>query len=53
MSEVELRPVERIVRLFQDFAPKQSSGGILLSASLIAGVVGWLILRTATSPPAD
>jgi len=26
--------------------------GILI-ASLIAGVVGWTILRTATSPPAD
>ena len=33
MSAVEGRPVEKIVRPFQDFAHKESSGGILLIAA--------------------
>ena len=33
MSVKEVRPVEKIVRPFQDFAAKQSSGGVLLIAA--------------------
>ena len=36
MRQVEGRPVEKIVRPFQDFAHKQTSGGIVL---IIATVV--------------
>jgi Na+/H+ antiporter NhaA len=79
MSVGRERPVEKIVRPFQDFAHKQSSGGWLagigftmslcitdrafsegslgdaaklgiLVASVIAGGVGWTILRGASSP---
>jgi NhaA family Na+:H+ antiporter len=39
MSIVEARPVERIVRPFQDFAHKQSSGGILLIAATAVALV--------------
>jgi NhaA family Na+:H+ antiporter len=39
MSVVEGRPVERIVRPFQDFAHKQSSGGILLIAATVVALV--------------
>src|ERR687893_987890 len=39
MSVVEGRPVERIVRPFQDFAHKQSSGGILLIAAAVVAIV--------------
>jgi NhaA family Na+:H+ antiporter len=39
MSAVEGRPVERIVRPFQDFAHKQSSGGILLIAATLVALV--------------
>ncbi len=47
MSVVESRPVERIVRPFQDFAHKQSSGGILLIAAT-AVALAW-----ANSPWGD
>jgi NhaA family Na+:H+ antiporter len=47
MSVVEARPVERIVRPFQDFAHKQSSGGILLVAAAVVALV-W-----ANSPWAE
>src|ERR671916_2242994 len=47
MSVVEGRPVERIVRPFQDFAHKQSSGGILLIAATVIALV-W-----ANSPWGD
>ena len=40
-------PVERIVRPFQDFAHKQSSGGILLIAAAVVALV-W-----ANSPWAE
>ncbi len=44
----ERPPVERIVRPFQDFAHKQSSGGILLIAVMVvAGRIGWTIQRGA------
>jgi NhaA family Na+:H+ antiporter len=36
---VEQRPVERIVRPFQDFAHKQSSGGILLIAATVVALL--------------
>ncbi len=39
MSVVEGRPVERIVRPFQDFAHKQSSGGILLIFATVIALV--------------
>ena len=39
MSVVQQRPVEKIVRPFQDFAEKQSSGGILLIAATVAALV--------------
>ena len=39
MSAVEGRPVEKIVRPFQDFAHKESSGGILLMAATVAALV--------------
>jgi hypothetical protein len=46
----ELPPVERIVRPFQDFAHKQSSGGILLIAvTVVAGLIGWTIHRGASN----
>jgi NhaA family Na+:H+ antiporter len=35
----EQPPVERIVRPFQDFAQKQSSGGILLIAATFVALV--------------
>src|ERR687892_119279 len=35
----ERPPVERIVRPFQDFADKQSSGGILLIAATVSALV--------------
>jgi Na+:H+ antiporter, NhaA family len=35
----EQPPVERIVRPFQDFAQKQSSGGILLIAATVVALV--------------
>ena len=35
----ERPPVERIVRPFQDFADKQSSGGILLIAATAVALV--------------
>jgi Na+:H+ antiporter, NhaA family len=38
MSVVENPPVERIVRPFQDFAHKQSSGGILLIAATVVAL---------------
>jgi NhaA family Na+:H+ antiporter len=44
---VEQRPVERIVRPFQDFAHKQSSGGILLIAVTAVALI-W-----ANSPWGD
>ena len=47
MSEVQQRPVERIVRPFQDFAHKQSSGGALLI------VVTAVALVWANSPWGD
>jgi len=40
MSVVEERPVERIVRPFQDFAHKQSSSGVLLIVTT-AMALGW------------
>jgi Na+/H+ antiporter NhaA len=51
MSIVRERPpVERIVRPFQDFAHKQSSGGILLIAvTVVAGLIGWTIHRGASN----
>ncbi|MDP8953113.1 MAG: Na+/H+ antiporter NhaA, partial [Actinomycetota bacterium] len=39
MSVVEGRPVEKIVRPFQDFAHKESSGGILLIAATVVALV--------------
>ena len=39
MSVVERRPVVKIVRPFQDFAHKQSSGGILLIAATVIALV--------------
>src|SRR5919202_3885607 len=39
MGVVQRRPVEKIVRPFQDFAHKQSSCGILLIAATIAALV--------------
>ena len=39
MSAVEGRAVEKIVRPFQDFAHKQSSGGILLIAAAVVALV--------------
>jgi len=39
MGVTQQRPVEKIVRPFQDFAEKQSSGGILLIAATIAALV--------------
>src|ERR671921_185452 len=39
MRVVEGRPVERIVRPFQDFAHKQSSGGILLIIATAVALV--------------
>jgi Na+:H+ antiporter, NhaA family len=47
MSVVERRPVVKIVRPFQDFAHKQSSGGILLIAATVIALV-W-----ANSPWAE
>ena len=47
MSVSPGRPVERIVRPFQDFARKQSSGGILLIAATLVALV-W-----ANSPWGD
>jgi Na+/H+ antiporter NhaA len=41
---LERPPVERIVRPFQDFADKQSSGGILLIAATV------IALAWANSP---
>ncbi len=38
MSVVESRRVERVVRPFQDFARKQSSGGILLIAATVVAL---------------
>lgn len=38
MSVAQERPVERIVRPFQDFAHKQSSGGILLIAATVVAL---------------
>jgi len=39
MGVARRQPVEKIVRPFQDFADKQSSGGILLIAATIAALV--------------
>ncbi len=39
MSVVDHRPVERIVRPFQDFAHKQSSSGIVLIIVTVAALV--------------
>jgi NhaA family Na+:H+ antiporter len=39
MGVVQQRPVEKIVRPFQSFAEKQSSGGILLIAATVAALV--------------
>jgi hypothetical protein len=39
MSMVEERPVERIVRPFQDFAHQQSSGGVLLIVVTVVALV--------------
>jgi NhaA family Na+:H+ antiporter len=39
MGVARRQPVEKIVRPFQDFAEKQSSGGILLIAATIAALV--------------
>src|SRR5918992_2493807 len=39
MRVVEGRPVERIVRPFQDFAHKQSSGGIVLIATTLVALI--------------
>jgi Na+:H+ antiporter, NhaA family len=39
MSVVERRPVERIVRPFQDFAHRASSGGIVLIAAAVVALV--------------
>ena len=47
MSVSRERPVERIVRPFQDFANKQSSGGVLLIAATVIALV-W-----ANSPWAE
>ena len=47
MSVVERRPVVKIVRPFQDFAHKQSSGGILLIAATVIALI-W-----ANSPWAE
>jgi Na+:H+ antiporter, NhaA family len=38
MQTAQRRPVERIVRPFQDFAHKQSSGGILLIAATVVAL---------------
>ena len=47
MGVARRQPVEKIVRPFQDFAEKQSSGGILLIAATVAALV-W-----ANSPRAS
>ena len=47
MGIVQQRPVEKIVRPFQDFAEKQSSGGVVLIAAAVAALV-W-----ANSPWGD
>jgi hypothetical protein len=39
MGVARRQPVEKIVRPFQDFADKQSSGGILLIAATVAALV--------------
>src|SRR5215218_10268193 len=39
MGVARRQPVEKIVRPFQDFADKQSSGGILLIAATIAALI--------------
>ena len=39
MGVARRQPVEKIVRPFQDFADKQSSGGILLITATIAALV--------------
>ena len=51
MSETQRRAVERMVRPFQDFAHKQSSGGILLIAATLVALIwansAWSEVYTA------